>query len=860
MARYASLYKGNSRLNIIKDDPDLFLLHAYYHKYINKLFILYKKYSDGKKILDVIDNPYVPIYLSKTNLKETQESIPISSAHCYVVPFKEKAKEAISLLFEPKIQRYKDQWGLWVERPIYPEIPYKAEGLHPRLFLYDIPLPELAYMEYGLNHMEKHGELIYENIPIPHISYASFDIETNIDESGQWIINTNTFVDEDSKTAYIDFLKHPRYNRQDEIIEDLNAFKAAVKAAMRDMIDGCILSGKSKESVQKLCYGFIDDLNINVRWFDSEAELIMKTTELMFTTFSPDILMAYNTTYDTGMFDERIQKLGLPAGTFNQRGIGYNDIVPPLHLEILKDGTFRGDSIVPTKRVVYLNNISHTVISDLQTCYYSNRSQLQPENFKLNTLAESVLGFGKYDFTHITPDITKLAEEDFWFHSIYALIDSILLILINNIGSEFTSKLNFCMSSKTNLEATAQSNTATTRGIQVGEVVTGHLPGVNINAILKNMTKEDVNKMQDLLGVDFTPLWYNIKNKPKFGGGIVADTNLYNFNFKDPTYAGHYLWKEANITLFRRMTSLAYDDLKSHYPTTIVTRNQSKGTLYGKIVGIIYGSRQIATIDPKKVANKYYENFGSVNMSIINRDVVSYGHLCMGLPNMTELIGEFATLDSTPKFKPAEVISTIITPSKDQLNFFKILKTINNNSLTGSEEGYQVSDSGMFLCNDGWINYKGTGVQYKYIKGIELSEAYDNEMLYGEIKKDEIHIDNHYINACKSDPFDCKEEGWSEWHKVPKQEWYNMHDLSETFSYEMNLIDGIKINANKWLFYFPWKYWNDKLERDVEIIPIYRYKHENNSTKLVFMYNITHEGKTDSMSVNIEQHMQVIKY
>ena len=227
---------------------------------------------------------------------------------------------------------------------------------------------------------------------------------------------------------------------------------------------------------------------------------------------------------------------------------------------------------------------------------------------------------------------------------------------------------------------------------------------------------------------------------------------------------------------------------------------------------------------------------------------------------MTELIGEFATLDSTPKFKPAEVISTIITPSKDQLNFFKILKTINNNSLTGSEEGYQVSDSGMFLCNDGWINYKGTGVQYKYIKGIELSEAYDNEMLYGEIKKDEIHIDNHYINACKSDPFDCKEEGWSEWHKVPKQEWYNMCDLSDTFSYEMNLIDGIKINANKWLFYFPWKYWNDKLERDIEIIPIYRYKHEANSTKLVFMYNITHEGKTDTVSVNIEQHMQVIKY
>ena len=856
MSRYASLYKGNNKLNIIRDNPDLFLLHAYYHKYINKLFILYKHYSNGKKFLDIIDNPYVPIYLSKSNLKETQESIPINSAHCYIVPFKGKAKEAISLLFEPKIQRYKDQWGLWVERPLYPDIPYRAEGLHPRLFLYDIPLPELAYMEYGLNHMEKHGDLIYENIPIPHISYASFDIETNINEYGEWIINTNTFVDEDSKTAYIDFLRSDKYNRQDEIIEDPDAYKQSVKEAMNDMIDNCILSGKSKEKVQAFCRDFINNLKINVRWFDTEAELIRKTTENMFTTYSPDILMAYNTTYDTGMFDQRIQKLGLPAGTFNQRHIGFDDIVPPLHLEILKDGTFKGDTIVPTKRVVYLNNISHTVISDLQTCYYSNRSQLQPENFKLNTLAESVLGFGKYDYTHITPDITKLAEEDFWFHSIYALIDSILLVLINNIGSEFNSKLNFCMSSKTNIEATAQSNTATTRGIQVGEIVTGHLPGVNINAILKNMTKEDVNRMQELLGVNFTPLWYNIKHKPKFGGGIVADTNLYNFNFNDPTYKGHELWGEANLTLFRRMTSLSYHDLKSHYPTTIVTRNQSKGTLYGKIVGIKYGNKQIDSIDKSIPSEKYYDYLGNVCMSIINRDPVSYGHICMGLPNMTELIEEFATLDSAPKFKPKEEIIMDLDVTKDQLAFFKILKTLNNNVMTDSEVGYQVPDNSMFLCNDGWINYKGTGIKYTYLNGIDF--GYD-DMLYGSVTKDKIHIDNHLINKCKNKPF-IPDDSWSEWHKIPYREWINMYELTDIFTYELKLADGIKINANKGLFYFPWNYWNKKLNRDIEKVPIYRYKHENNTTKLIIMYNITYEGKEEEISVNIEQHIQILKY
>ncbi len=138
---------------------------------------------------------------------------------------------------------------------------------------------------------------------------------------------------------------------------------------------------------------------------------------------------------------------------------------------------------------------------------------------------------------------------------------------------------------------------------------------------------------------------------------------------------------------------------------------------------------------------------------------------------------------------------------------------------------------------------------------MELGE----ESLYGEVKKDEVHVDNAYINKCKSDPF-IPDNSWSEWHKIPSQEWNNMMDHSDIFSYEMNLHGGIKINANKWLFYFPWKYWDTKLDRDIEIIPIYRYKHEANSTKIVFMYNITHSGKTDTMSVNIEQHMQVIKY
>ena len=158
--------------------------------------------------------------------------------------------------------------------------------------------------------------------------------------------------------------------------------------------------------------------------------------------------------------------------------------------------------------------------------------------------------------------------------------------------------------------------------------------------------------------------------------------------------------------------------------------------------------------------------------------------------------------------------------------------------------------------NDGIINYKGTGVKYKYLLPMILPIINYNEMLYGEIVKNELYIDNNYINKCNNPLWEV-DSTWSEWHKVPYQEWCNMLDNSGVFSYELKLVDDIKVNANKNLFYYPWPHWN-KQGRDIEVVPIYRFKHEDHTTKLIFMYNIT--NKTDTISVNIEQYMQVLKY
>ena len=131
-----------------------------------------------------------------------------------------------------------------------------------------------------------------------------------------------------------------------------------------------------------------------------------------------------------------------------------------------------------------------------------------------------VLGFGKYDYSHITNDILKLAFSDFWFHSKYALIDSLNTLLINKITDEFGSKLVYCFRSKCPIEDTSQSNSTITRSFHTDYyVMKGHVAGCNINKILKNMSIEDVKKASRVIGIDFMPNWEAIHGDTSYGGG-----------------------------------------------------------------------------------------------------------------------------------------------------------------------------------------------------------------------------------------------------------------------------------------------------------------------------------------------------
>ena len=875
--RFKSLFPPG--YNLVKDDPNLYLLHCVYYKELDQLFVIYKRYDNGEKVLDIIEEPEVPVFVSKINQKMNMEYIPINQADRFMLSYKNKKEEIKEELYDFKVVKYKDsKTGKLVQRKLFQEVPNRAEALHPNLFFYDVPIEQIVYAEYAINHYKQQGDLLYEDIPQPKIHFAAFDIETTYhrfddpDKENYWSINTNTFVDGKDKVAYLDFVKdYDLYNRQKELVENKEKFIQEVKDTLMRSIDSSTLKPDVRERVQKICRNYVSDLKFIVRDFDSESELIRETTKTMFTTYKPDVLMAYNTTYDLGMFAKRIEELGLPKGTMNERGIGYDDILPPYYApsNIGKNGDFKGETVTPKKRKVYLNNISHTLISDLQTCYYSARQGMVVSSYKLDTLATSVLGFGKYDYSHITNDILKLAQKDFWFHSIYALIDSIILLLINEVTREFESKLAYCMRSKCNIEETPQSNSTITRSFHTDAyTLVNNIPGNNINKVLKSMTLQDVKDCSRVNGVDYVPKWYAIRNREKFGGGIVSNANLYNYD-KNLVKAYNVMNTEAILTEFRKVLDLVYLDFKSHYPSTLITRNISKSTLFGRIqyIKAKYDNKIILTSDKTQVGKpNYIYNLGRISLALANNDIISYGHMVFNLPSIDEMLDIVDPEDSPPiHSKPSIPVIEVKSPTKYS-KLISLLSKLNRARYTLTDEQAMRKDTKHFMFTNGEFRYLGTLVGFEYkgssLLDIAVSESgetypqHDGDTtFYGITYKKNLISQNYNINIPRAKKFDID----GEFKLVPDSFYEDVMDCS-FFTKKITLDDKVTILPSDVSIYYPFEYIMDEKKikdgkKYPKVSPLrFKYDYLGETTKLEFRYEI----EFLDINISIYQQMQIV--
>lgn len=853
--------------NLVKDVENLVLLHCHYYKSEDTLFLLYKNSKTGEKILDKIYEPTVPVFIAKMKPERNLEYIPIRLTDRIMVSYKDKANEVKEELFDYKVVKYKDKrTGRMMCRKIFPDLPRRAEALHPSLFYYDVPIEQICMTEFAINHYKEDGKLQYEHIDMPKLDFAAFDIETTRWPDGHWSINTNTFIDQKSGDAYLDFVYDPeKYARQREIIDNIPKFIQNVKDEMEKAIEGSILKNPSeKAKVQKICRDLMSTIKFHIRPFKTESDLILETTKTMFTTYKPDILMAYNTTYDLGMFADRVRELELPNGTMNERGVGYDDILPPYDNDHNRDnsGKFMGDVAVPKKRKVFLNNISHTILADLQTAYYSARQGSVFSSYKLDSLATMVLGFGKFDFQNVCKDILKLAEADFWVHSTYALIDSILLLMINAVTNEFESKMTYVYRSKCNIEDTSQSNSTITRAFHTDAyALKGMVPGNNINKVIKSMSKADVKKASDIIGVDFTKNWESIVYRQAYGGGIVSSPNLYDFDF-DEFKPFNVLNNEAHLTMFKKMLNLLYLDFKSHYPNTIITRNISKGTLFGTITSVVtkYGEYLLTRDKQFKDQNIWKPHLGSITLAMANNDIISYASKTCGMPTLSEIAGMFVPLDSEPLTEPIKTPQYESDLPTKYHKLCSLLTKLNQLRFTKTDEESVEKDNKLFMFTNGNLVYCGTRVHYDWngkdlIDCVGLGRPTDDTWYYGTFTKKRLVSSNEKCNQPKHPKFEFS----GEWKHLDNDV---IRDISKmTLFSEYVTIDGQKLLLSDRSLYYPIDHKIKQLDntlakgKNVYVGDIeYRNEVLEKTTKWELRYNIEYED----IKLTIYQQMQTV--
>ncbi|MGL5715479.1 MAG: hypothetical protein ACRCX2_20840 [Paraclostridium sp.] len=519
----------------VRTDKDLFLLHCRYSKRHDMLRILYKNVKTNEKILDEIPNPQVPVFMMKNTPKFFKDFVPYDMCYPIMVSYKNKSEDIQRNLFPIRTWKYFDR-VLGIEKTqigfenLKPDTMRKGpEFLHPQLLFADVTIEHLVNMEYCIHRYEDLGDNVrMENIPRPSIDLAAFDIETSMDENGNPYINTNTFVDRKSMTAYGYFLKKDEYKYQEQILNDPEWFKEFFREKFKWAIDNMKLDAKPDkiEFVKNLGLKYLDELKIVVKGFDTEQKLIFNSCKLMFTEHDPDLLMAFNTAYDSSIFQRRITELNMPVGTFNShRNPAWLETSPPIAEDLNEFWELRGDTIDPKKRATRFDNISTTQIVDYANAYYSNRKGGTFSSMSLDATSSRELGFGKLDYSHICNHILKLPFEDFRIHLAYALVDSILLLILEEVTKDFDSKITYVARTKSDMASTAYNNQAISRCIHSEAFYDGNIPGNNYKKYIGKFTNEELRKIQDITKIDYVKLnkLYDElpgKNKGDIRGGI----------------------------------------------------------------------------------------------------------------------------------------------------------------------------------------------------------------------------------------------------------------------------------------------------------------------------------------------------
>lgn len=399
-------------LNNCPDDSNISLINAIYHKP--------KKGSNGKYGKDAI----TLVYKDNNTNNTLQETIKEPTYEYYI--YKDDNVCDHNQLFEyadrlEKIEvPYNDLLKDIADRTnnldfFYDNIRsgqrYENRLLHtdPKVFRSDMHIEDYIRFKFT----SKYGM----NYPTLTKSYIDIEVDTinsnqDFPDLGECPINAITVIDGVYNNVHTYLLR----NKENPLVENLENSLKKDSNIFFSKIKDTIISAVGGE--EKYDYYKLDKLDFNIYFFDDEVELIYSVFNMINET-KPNFILAWNMAFDIPYIIERLKKLKVdPVSVLCHKDFEIKECFYYIDERNLNESGKRGDFAKISSYSVYLDQLIHFISRRL------TQSAIKRES--LEYVGQLIAGVNKYDYSHITTDISEFPYLDYELFVIYNIIDTIV--------------------------------------------------------------------------------------------------------------------------------------------------------------------------------------------------------------------------------------------------------------------------------------------------------------------------------------------------------------------------------------------------------------------------------------------------
>ena len=581
-------------LKNVRDDQRIVPLKLMYDDNYNQddiLSIVYKDIDTGQHFVENIEKPVIEIYITKPEFRDVEVSgkymhdvHDISKCDKYVCRYKWRKQFAARML-----------------------------NISPEAVLTS---PFVANMDVDITnwyHLEFIREYHYDGI-VP-IKTGYFDIETDVTSTtviGECPIVCITYISETTNSVYNLAVRNEKYNKFDKYANNIQKF-------ISDCTESFALYDEYSES--KWEYESVV--------YETEASMLLAFWELVH-VLDDDFMVAWNAPFDVMSIINRMSNIGLdPYQTACDKRFLFKkiDLEEDTQINVVKRRHKFDITVVP-------------VVACLMTMY-GNVNSAGPKipTFKLNAIAEKVLGDRKVEYADEFGDIMSFLYADFYLFNKYNIKDVFLMVGINHrahiIDDTFSRTYSF--------------------GIQFPAVFSSNnmLPSVLMMEMFKMNLIVGINRNKSNVDKNITEFYYDDEDYDEEDiEDMVEIANASTYMSEDEKFAG------AIVQDPRRMSSTGYKingapaqyvhtwpidmDITSEYPTAMCLMNMSNDTFVAKILLIndddiklpMYSAYELFKgEDATYLCNKA----AVLAETIAQRDFILAGSIGFGLPNATEV-------------------------------------------------------------------------------------------------------------------------------------------------------------------------------------------------------------------------------